>query len=1678
MSTRKLLALLITCGLASISVFASSDNPDTAGGSSEPTLYHSGDIDNINLFNGALGLTIPIGQMYTVDGGFSYKFQLFYSSDIWKLASKVCSDGGAEEFSEPKFSPGGLQLGLGWRLSPFPSLVSAGQQNTFVDSDGSSHAFRLVGENDTTSISQDGDYFRLKDLNATKLVEYPNGYTAVFSSVSKHINDSFGQTVLDYDSSEPGELTITDLAGREHKVFFVSSGPPHNTTRVTKIELQTFGGNTAEYIFNYTATDIERWTAFGGTCVGIENVTINLPLLTSVTLPDGSNYSISQYNNSGPISTPDDPFDQEWAAPAHIKQLTLPTGGGYEWRYSENPQAISGPHRVLSKRIFEAIDLPGSLVGIWRYKKDADKVIIRDPLNNETVNYFVYGDFTTITDADQGWSSHWFKGLPFEFSNSTVTSSHPDTEIDHTLYLSAEIYEGTVSPSNLLLTKYVRYEVDEPGKLNIDPPPPNIPDEQEKRLVATSTVYAKDGDYTVETFKSDYDGLGNFRKTERWDSSTPENILSVSTNYNAFLTGDEDPELISPWLLTTFDYIQTEYAGQTSQTEYCFDRATGFLLRKRTLSEFGLTRNAYDIVTAYQMELSGNTPTGNVATKELYGADITPLTGAAVNGDLCSDELVNALAVSPRGYHQQFSYSNGRLNSTDVLNPLTSEVILRTLNNTIDHNTGLPSVTRTPNEVATTYTYDEQGRLTSQSTPGLPTTTLSYCISSASGCAGVNSIRNLAHSTDGPVSDSTVFFDGLLRKIEVETESTIDESQVETLRTLYQYDELGRLMLQSITEREPSFSGTRYTMFDYDVFDNITVIINPDGAIVTTTYTGARTVTTHYSSGGNPYHKTTIFDPVRDLPISRIEPAGNNGAAAIVNYAYDVKRNLIGVDFGVQSRTFNYNNAGWLIGSSDVETSNTLVNSDFDVLGNAYRSIKGSRTLTTSYDHLGRAVITSEVLAGENRPITESYYAASNSGGDKRAGKLVRVKRHNYIPANPADPALTLINHFVITERYKYIHPAGLLTQSDTSTVAYDASGVFHNRRDLLFEMTLGYNAAGSPESTGYPSAIKVGGPTASLNLTYQYNHGLPVAVADTSQPLVAATYSRGIRSSLSFVNGNRQDISLDVSGIPRVGEITLTNIMEDVIWSSGIYNYDKSENITGIDNDIFDYDGVGRLTRGVVSNLVQTAQYDQYGNITQLITDGEGVPFCVDPDTNRLSDMDGDCEVDGVSYSYDEFGNITHWNDRVLSYDAFNMVSASNFSNHTRYFIYGPDNQRIGVQDNLTNEIKWTVRGAAKNVLSEFSEIGNELSWKRDYVYSGSSLMAARHPGPGGVEYRYFHADHLSSTRLVSDQQGTVVAEYDYFPFGGFAFKSGVEAELETHLFTGHERDSNDELDANDDLDYMRARYYAPYLGRFLSIDPIMGNAINPQSWNRYAYVRNNPLSLVDPTGKVPSAGQQIIEQRLLEREGESLAEKLAKQLKEDNNGVRAPLTGSADQTVIDEVAAGLNDTKEGKVVYTYSDVSPNVDRGPVHASEQNQFNREVQASAESGAKTHPVVTDPDTGGQYFESEGNATRRGGAQQLVIPADDVNKIRAFGKRAFKKTIAAVPYAGTALTGIFYGPQAAAVELAKDASGPVGIVYDVGDLAVTVGGGINSTHVGQSLGGAISEFVSDVLCNCN
>jgi RHS repeat-associated protein len=80
------------------------------------------------------------------------------------------------------------------------------------------------------------------------------------------------------------------------------------------------------------------------------------------------------------------------------------------------------------------------------------------------------------------------------------------------------------------------------------------------------------------------------------------------------------------------------------------------------------------------------------------------------------------------------------------------------------------------------------------------------------------------------------------------------------------------------------------------------------------------------------------------------------------------------------------------------------------------------------------------------------------------------------------------------------------------------------------------------------------------------------------------------------------------------------------------------------------------------------------------------------------------------------------------------------------------------------------------------------------------------------------------------------------YYPFGGF--RTTPTAGLTDVGFTGHRHNNIGAGAENIGLIYMQARWYLPYINRFISADPIIPDPTNPQSFNRYSYVYNNPMT------------------------------------------------------------------------------------------------------------------------------------------------------------------------------------------------------------------------------------------
>jgi RHS repeat-associated protein len=121
-------------------------------------------------------------------------------------------------------------------------------------------------------------------------------------------------------------------------------------------------------------------------------------------------------------------------------------------------------------------------------------------------------------------------------------------------------------------------------------------------------------------------------------------------------------------------------------------------------------------------------------------------------------------------------------------------------------------------------------------------------------------------------------------------------------------------------------------------------------------------------------------------------------------------------------------------------------------------------------------------------------------------------------------------------------------------------------------------------------------------------------------------------------------------------------------------------------------------------------------------------------------------------------------------------------------------------------------------------------------------ALLAA----PVAAEVHWVHTDAIGNVRALTDSASNVVERHDLLPFGE---EPNVTLGRQPKTFAGKERDNET------GLDYFGARYYRANTGRFTTVDPhldVSATLANPQKWNRYAYVLNNPLTYVDADGRV----------------------------------------------------------------------------------------------------------------------------------------------------------------------------------------------------------------------------------
>ncbi len=625
------------------------------------------------------------------------------------------------------------------------------------------------------------------------------------------------------------------------------------------------------------------------------------------------------------------------------------------------------------------------------------------------------------------------------------------------------------------------------------------------------------------------------------------------------------------------------------------------------------------------------------------------------------------------------------------------------------------------------------------------------------------------------------------------------------------------------------------------------------------------------SNSSNPGSVRTIR---RDAAgrISRVTES-INGTDQVTTYAYDGMDNLTDVYQGSQHRQFRYDALGRLTSAYNPESGWTYYGYDYNGNLSSKTDARGVTT-TLAYDNL-------------NRLASKQY-----SDGTPWVSYTYCLKQTCTVPYGVGRLIQTVANG--TTVQYSQFDPDGrVLQHSQTNPQMNGGTAArFSYVYNLAGSLTNVTYPSGRSITTGYDNAGRAGAVSGSMGGTAKNYAGVASATsglnnATCTQCIQYAPHGSISQTYLSQASGGQWAVNEQrgYNGRLQPTSIASTLVSSGQTIRSLTFGYAANAQPDGADNNgnllsqtisgsgvtnavtqTYAYDGANRIaaaSEGVCSPL-QGFSYDTWGNgRVSSYTQSSVCPSpqsdtptanVYDPATNHSSFNDATWDAAGREQTIAGYD---------FTYDAENrMISAT--LNFTTVYQYDGDGRRVAKINCPGTGTCTAATTGASAVWYVYDAAGNLA------VEYGASSMASALP----CTTCYVMPDHLGSTRVMMDQNGNAVAGgcHDYLPFGEEIyspvgqrptscypanFKSGM-------LFTGKERDMES------GLDYFGARYFSGAQGRFTSPDPLHFHAemlTDPQRFNLYAYVRNNPLKFVDPKGEeIELVGKEEERRKILE--------------------------------------------------------------------------------------------------------------------------------------------------------------------------------------------------------------------
>jgi YD repeat-containing protein len=604
----------------------------------------------------------------------------------------------------------------------------------------------------------------------------------------------------------------------------------------------------------------------------------------------------------------------------------------------------------------------------------------------------------------------------------------------------------------------------------------------------------------------------------------------------------------SQWVSTpkTNPNDTAEPASHTKKAEFCFDSATGFLLRRRLLrndatTAAGVAEDGADLLTVFGRNPDSSDISGNLISEKSYGGDVASL----LTGSLCGLDLSSS---TPR-YDVRHTYQYGARATSQYFSS-GAAMSFKTLDRTIDLS-GAVSSERDTAGVTTSYTPDPADPLRIETVSSDGTAAINYTYANASASGSSFTPAQITVTQDDVTSRVQYDSFGRLWR-EFRTMPGVGEVTRETL-----YDSANRKLSQSMWDAS---SYANKTSYNYDFLGRLVSIDPPDHQTVNTAYVGdslrtsTSTVvkTTDAAPSQTPTTTTERLDRFgRIWYVKEPDTFDANNATipgTVTAYGYGVTGALARVCMGAslstgalstascgQQRNFTYDNRGFL--TSETHPENGTISYTYDALGHALtKRLATAGTifdLNYTYDDAERLT-----LVESRNPYYPTTFRASkvftfapdNAGSNLKRGKLETAVRHNYHPA---------AGDIQVTETYTYGDAAGHLTARTTEVRNMSSQSPLNQS----IYQSQSYSTLGMPSSITYPYCLTVQcGVANSGAVAMARTNGLLTAVFAPGLWNYATNlgyHPNGMISTVPHSNGVTDTQVNDPNGIPRPQSIS-----------------------------------------------------------------------------------------------------------------------------------------------------------------------------------------------------------------------------------------------------------------------------------------------------------------------------------------------------------------------------------------------------------------------------------------------------------------------------------------------------------------------------------------------------------